>query len=123
MVPRLLTHPLIQILRVLAEARPVRARAQGQQVAVQQEAAVRGAQAERRRPERQPEEERLARVARLSRVEPSQHDRVRCRREDQRRERYHRSRQGKVRRAGIEMRKGRTPRAYCIIGSLLIRDR
>lgn len=87
---------------MLAQARLVRARAQGQQVALQQEASVRCAQAERGRPERQPEEERLARVSHISRVERRQRRRLH---EDRHRERH----QGKVHRAGTRMVKDARP--------------
>lgn len=84
---------------MLAQARLVRARAQGQQVAVQQEAVpiMRGAQAERRRPQchQPPEEERLARVAVLQlRLERRQHER-----ENEHGERHHG--EGKVHHAGM----------------------
>lgn len=88
---------------MLAQARPVRARAQGQQVAVQQEAVpVRGAQAERGRPQCQPpEEERLARVARL---QPRLERRQRERENEHHGERHHG--EGKVHRAGVRGMKG-----------------
>jgi len=80
---------------VLAQVRPVCARAQGQQVAIQQEAfPMRGAQAERCRPQCQPsEEKRLPRIARFQpRLERRQ-------RENEHYERNHG--EGKVHHAGI----------------------
>lgn len=81
---------------MLAQARPVRTRTQGQQVAVQQEAVPEhGVQAERSGPQCQPpEEERLARIARFQpRLERRQRER------ENEHERHHG--EGKVQRAGM----------------------